>query len=524
MRYRFEDFELDTDRRELTRRSDPVAVGPQVFDLLLFLIENRDRVVSRDALLETVWDGRIVSESTLASHISAVRKAIGDTGEEQRLLRTLARKGFRFVAEVTLPPSADHRTAGELAAAPEEPRPALTLPEKPSIAVLPFLSLSGDPEQDYFADGIVEDIIAALSRIGWLFVVARNSTFAYKGTAVDVRQVGRELGVRYVLGGSVRRAANRVRIAGQLADATTARQLWAERYEGALDDIFELQDLVTESVVGAISPQLERAEMARAERKPTANLDAYDYFLRGMARYHAGGRQGLDQAFSCYQKAIELDPNFSSAYAMAAWCIFSRSINGWLANPTEEMAEGARLARCAVELGKTDAVALSRGGHALAHFERDLDLGIDFLDSALALNPNSAATWLMGGFLRLYRGEPDEAVTWIERAMRLSPLDSEMFRMRTGLALAHLIAGRFDIASFWAARSFRDAPHHVLPGAVAAASYAHAGRLNEARRAMQQVLEFNPALHLDGFTWLPFRRPEDRATFEEGLRRAGLDR
>lgn len=516
MRYCFEDYELDTDRRELTRASEPIPVGPQVFDLLLYFIENRDRVVSKDALLEVVWGGRIVSESTLASHINAVRKAIGDSGEQQRLLKTLARRGFRFAGEVTLVQFQELSVQREEAPAPH------SLPDNPSIAVLPFLNLSGDPEQDYFADGVVEDIISGLSRLGWLFVVARNSTFTYKGKAVDVRQVGRELGVRYVLGGSIRKAANRMRITGQLADATTGGHLWAERYEGALDDIFELQDLITESVVGAISPELERAEMARAERKPTENLNAYDYFLRGMARYHAGGREGLVQAISCFRRAIDLDPKFSSAYGMAAWCVFSLSINDWLGNSDEEIAEGARLARCAVELGKNDAIALARGGHALAHFERDLDLGVDFLDSALALNPNSAATWLMGGFLRLYRGEPEEAITWIERAMRLSPLDSEMFRMRTGLALAHLIARRFDDASFWAARAFHEVPSHVLPGAVAAASYALDGRTEEGRHALQQVLEFNPKLRLASFDWLPFRRPEDRATLEEGLRKAGL--
>ena len=279
-------------------------------------------------------------------------------------------------------------------------RTALALPDKPSIAVLPFLNLSGDPEQEYFADGVVEDIISALSRIRWLFVIARNSSFTYKGRAVDVKQVGRELGVRYVLEGSVRKAANRVRITGQLIDATTGAHLWAERFEGTLDDIFELQDQVAASVVGAIAPQLERAEIERAKRKPTESLDAYDYYLRGMANLHQGTREAINEALPLFYKAIELDPDFASAYGMAAWCHFWRKVNGWMTDRPQEIAEGARLARRAVELGKDDAVALTRGGHALGHFVGDLDGGIALVDRALVLNPNLAAAWFLGGFLQ----------------------------------------------------------------------------------------------------------------------------
>ena len=372
MQFVFEDCVLDPDRRELTRGSEAIAIGPQVFDLLLYLVQNRERVVSKDDLLDAVWGGRIVSESTLTSHINAVRKAIGDSGEEQRLIRTVARKGFRFVGDVREAQSSDGLSSlkTEPAASNETSAHALALPDKPSIAALPFLNLSGDPEQDYFADGVVEDIITALSRIRWLFVIARNSSFTYKGRAVDVKQVGRELGVRYVLEGSVRKAANRVRITGQLIDATTGAHLWADRFEGTLDDIFELQDQVTASVVGAIAPQLERAEIERAKRKPTESLDAYDYYLRGMANLHQGTREAIDEALPLFYKAIELDPDFASAYAMAAWCHFWRKVNGWMTDRAQEIAEGARLARRAVELGKDDAVALTRGGHALAPSRR----------------------------------------------------------------------------------------------------------------------------------------------------------
>ena len=300
MQFVFGDYVLDPERRELTRGSEAIAVGPQVFDLLLYLVQNREHVVSKDELLDVVWGGRIVSESTLTSHINAARKAIGDSGQEQRLIRTVARKGlpvrrrregsinigrFRFL-------ECRARHIGRARCT------RLALPNRPSIAVLPFLNLSGDPEQDYFADGVVEDIITALSHIRWLFVIARNSSFTYKRRAVDVRQVSRELGVRYVLEGSLRRTANRVRITAQLIDATTGGHLSADRFDGTLDDIFELQDQVASSVVGAIAPQLERAEIERAKRKPTESLDAYDYYLRGMANLHQGTREAIDEALA----------------------------------------------------------------------------------------------------------------------------------------------------------------------------------------------------------------------------------
>jgi TolB-like protein len=513
----FGDCVLDPERRELKRASAPASIGPQVFDLLLHLIQNRARVVSKDDLLAAVWGGRIVSESTITSHINAARTAIGDNGQEQKLIRTVARKGFRFVGDVIETSS----NAVETAAAP--PARTLALPDKPSIAVLPFVNMSGDAEQDYFADGMVEDIITALSHIRWLFVIARNSSFTYKGRSSDVTQIGRDLGVRYVLEGSVRKAANRVRITGQLVDAETGGHLWAERYEGALDDIFELQDRITESVVGAIAQELERAEIERSKRKPTESLDAYDYFLRGMASFHAGAPASIDQAIAHFSKAIALDPDYASAYGMAAWCLFWRRLNGWTADHAKDTAEGARLARSAVDLGKNDAVALTRGGHALAHFTRDLDTGIDFLDRALVLNPNLAAAWFLGGFLRIWRGEPEEAIKRFEHAMRLSPLDTEMFRVQTGVAMAHLMARRFDDACTWAEKAFRDMPRFALPATAIAASCALAGRMDEARRAMADVRRLDPTLRLNGLdAWLPFERKEDLALFADGLRRAGL--
>jgi TolB-like protein len=519
LRFLFENFALAPERRELTRGTEVIAMGPQVFDLLLYLVKERARVVSKDDLLDTVWSGRIVSESTLTSHINAVRKAIGDTGEEQRLVKTIARKGYRFVGVVTEAPP----TPVEAVKPVETIAPLLALPDRPSIAVLPFLNLSDDPSQDYFVDGVVEDVIAALSRINWLFVIARNSSFTYKGRSVDVKQVGRELGVRYVLEGSLRKAGNRVRINGQLIDAGAGTNLWSERFEGASDDIFALQDQITTSVVGAIAPQLERAEIERAQRKPTESLDAHDCYLRGMSFLHRGTREAIDAALPLLARAIAADPDFASAYAMAAWCYFWRKLNGWMANPVSEIAEGTRLAERAVELGKDDAVALARGGHALAHLGGDLEGGIALIDRAQLLNPNLAAAKFLGGYLRVHRGQPESAIEHFTQAMRLSPLDPEIYRMHAGIALAHLYAGRYDEASSWAEKAFREVPGFVFAASIVAASHALAGRIAKAEQAMQHLREFHPGLRLSNLRdWLPIARSEDHATFTDGLRRAGL--
>jgi TolB-like protein len=523
VQYVFGDYALDPDRRELTRHAEAVAIGPKVFDLLLFLVKNRDHVVSKDDLLDAVWAGRIVSESTLTSHINAVRKAIGDSGEEQRLVRTLARKGFRFVGDVK--ETSDGRASpGTSTAKPDEAAaPVLVLPDSPSIAALPFQNWSSDPEQEYFADGVVEDIITALSRIRWLFVIARNSSFTYKGRAVDVKQVGRELGVRYVLEGSVRKAANRVRITGQLIDATTGTHLWADRFEGKLDDLFALQDQVATSVVGAIGPQLERAEIERAMRKPTESLDAYDYYLRGMANFHQGSRQAIDEALPLFHRAFELDPRFASAFGMAASCHYWRKMNNWMNDRLPELAEGARLASRAVELGANDAVALTRGGHSLAHFGGDLDRGIAAVDRALVLDPNLSAAWYLSGFQRISLGEHDDAIDRFARAMRLSPLDPEIFQMQTGTAMAHMFARRFEDASTWADKASRELPNILRVSAFSAASHALAGRMNEARGALLHMRRLDPTMRLSNVAdWVVLRRAEDLATFVEGLRRAGL--
>jgi TolB-like protein/DNA-binding SARP family transcriptional activator/Tfp pilus assembly protein PilF len=405
------------------------------------------------------------------------------------------------------------------------PWPDLPLvPETPSIAVLPFQNLSGDPEQEYFSDGIVEEITTALSRFRSLFVISRNSAFTYKGRPVDVRQVGRELGVRYLLEGSVRKAANRVRITGQLIDTASAAHLWADRFDGTPEDIFDLQDQVTSSVVGAISPALEQAEIDRVKRKPTESLGAYDYFLRGMAAIYHETLQSHRDALQLFYKAIELDPDFASAYGMAAYGYCQRKTNGWIADRATEIAETARLARRAVEMDKDDAVALTWGGFALAYVVRELDAGVAFIDRALMLNPNLAAAWIASGWGRTWLGKPDLAIEHLARAMRLSPLDPLTNRTRTATANAHFFAGRYDEASSWAAMALREWPDFQTALRIAAASNALAGRLEEARNARERLQKLDPALRISNLEdeLGPYDRPEDIALYAEGLRAAGL--
>jgi len=515
VRFLFDDFVLDPERRELTRGAQAIEVAPQVFDLLVYLVQHRDRVVSKDDLLEAIWGDRIVSESTLTSHINAARKAVGDNGDEQRLIRTIARKGFRFVGNI----------ADTLVELNNGSPPPLPLPDRLSIAVLPFRNLSGDPEQELFVDGVVEDIIAALARhrIHSIIAIARDSSFTYKGRTVDIKQVGRELGVRYVLEGSLRRAGGRVRITAQLIEATTATYIWAERFEGTLEDVFELQDQLVISVVGAIRQQIESAEIERTKQTATANLGRHDCYTRGVAGLKEGTRGAIDEALQQFRKAIELDPDFAAAYGLAASCIVWRKLNGWMTDREEEIREGIRLSRIAIELGKNDAVALARGGHALAHFTGDMDFGIALIERARVLDPYLVSAWFLGGFLSALNGDYDRAIAQFSWAMHLSPLDREMYRMQAGMALANLFARRFDEASSWAEKAFRDSPSFLAVICIIAASHALAGRLEEAQGALHRVRELDPALRISFVKdCFDIRNSESLALFEEGLRKAGL--
>jgi adenylate cyclase len=397
---------------------------------------------------------------------------------------------------------------------------ALQLPDKPSIAVLPFQNMSGDPEQEYFADGMAEDIITALSRIKSLFVIARNSSFAYKGTSPDVRQVGRELGVRYVLEGSVRRASNRVRITGQLVEAETGAHLWADRFDSPIDDVFDLQDQVTMAVAGAIEPSVTQAEIRRANRKPTENLQAYDWLLRAIGTQQLFSREHVEAAIKMARRAIELDPKLALAYAHLASWIQRQRMYGW--TQEEETAEGVRFAHQAVLLEPHDSIVLTESAFALAHLNFDLAMAIPWLDRALALNPNSAQAYGRGAIVRNFAGAYETAADHAQRALRLSPFDTWIHAFTKALGDSHLFRRQFPEAVEWLSKSAQQNRIHAPTFLHLSSALARVGRMEEARAAMVRLLELRPQSSL---TWQRSLRRFPEEDFEyvlEGARLAGL--
>jgi TolB-like protein len=507
VRYRFEDCVLDMETRELRRGPARVSVEPQVFDLLAHLIRHRDRVVSKDDLLDAIWQGRLVSESALFNRINAARKAIGDSGERQRLIRTLPRKGLRFVGTV--------REEGAQEAA------ALPLPDRPSLAVLPFANMSGDPAQEHFADGISEDLTTGLARIRWLFVIARNSAFAYKGRAVDVKQVSRELGVRYLLEGSVRRSGRRLRITAQLVDATTGGHHWAEQYDRTLGDMFAVQDAITRSVAAAIEPRLLAAEGIRALGYSPQHLGAWELVARAQARFWRLTRADAEAAMQPLGRAVEAWPDYAPAHGRLGFCLVFAVHMGW--RPAEpDLAVGRAHGVRAIALDDCDP-----WGHiALAYaamMERRTEEALAAFRRAVALNPNSAAahSHLSRGFA--FAGRDREAIEHGEEAIRLSPLDPEMALFLGAIAVAHYTAGRWDEAAHHTAEALRLRPGFQGAQRLRCASLAQAGRLDEAQALLATVQREQPDLTL---AWaranVPYQTPELIERFVDGLRRAGV--
>jgi len=392
-----------------------------------------------------------------------------------------------------------------------------------SIAVLPFANLSADPDQEYFADGMVEDITTALSRFRQLFVIARNSTFVYKGRAVDVRQVARELGVRYVLEGSVRRAGDRVRLTAQLIDASTGGHLWAERFDGELADVFDLQDRITEKVVGAIEPQMRRAEIERARRKPTANMEAYDHFLRALPLVYAMRPEDNAQALAFFRETLKLDPHFMPAAAYAAWCYEQRVGRQWTSDPEADADEAVRLAQMVLRSDTEDENAIAISGFALIRLGRDYDRGVRALRRATELNPNNAFVAMNAGWGQVFAGDLDRALADFERARELSPSDPTAFYVLTGLGMAHVLQGRYEEALALAGASVVlyedwDATYGVLVPAAALL-----GRMDVARAGLDKLLQLLPGLRVSEYGKLArFRDPARLAVIQEGLRLAGL--
>jgi adenylate cyclase len=397
-----------------------------------------------------------------------------------------------------------------------QPGPALPLPDKPSIAVLPFQNISGDPEQEYFADGMVEEIITALSRIRWLFVIARNSTFTYKGRAVDVKEVGRELGVRYVLEGSVRKGGNRVRITGQLIDALTGTHLWADRFDGLIEDVFELQDQVALSVAGVIEPALRAAETARSVARPTTNLSAYDLYLRAAAAFYPIAKDGVIEALGLLEQAIAIDPRYGPALSWAALCHMRLVYDGWTEEPETTRRKAVDPARQALQVGENDPGILANAAMVLAHFGEDIGAMIGLVDRALVLTPSFARGWHLSGAIRNLAGQHDLAIEHVETALRLSP------RERMGLPLlalghAYFFKRRFDESASQLLSSIQDHPGLPASYRLLAACYAHMGRLDDARAIVARLRKITPQVVP---TNLPLRNPEDRELLLSGLRLA----
>ena len=520
MIYKFGNCSLDVDRQELRRGTDLVAVEPQVLDLLLYLIRSRDRMVSKDDLIAHVWHGRIVSESTLTSRMTAARQAIGDNGEDQRLIRTIARKGVRFVGEVREargPFDAGAASSASPALLGTAPR----LPDKPSIAVLPFTNMSGDPEQEYFSDGITEDIITALSRLHWFFVIARNSTFVYKGQPADVKQVGRDLGVRYILEGSVRKSGQRVRITSQLLDATTGNHIWSERYDRDLTDIFALQDEITASVTAAIEPKLLAAEGLRAETRSTEDLDAWDLVARALSHFWKLTAAESATAIGILRQAVQRHPDYAPAHSMLAFAILVSAYVGWIpAGADRDLA--AQLASRAIELDDSDPWAHLALGY-FAFTGRQTDEAVRHFEAALNLNPNFAAAAGSIGFALALDGQSDVAISHFEQAMRMSPRDPFNSFFFVGIAAAHYLASRYSEAIKWSRQAVQLRPGYLGAHRIQCASLAQAGQIEDANMAMSALRQLQPDLSIARIKQSVPYTTGPMAHFLEGMRKAGLN-
>ncbi|MEY9364014.1 TolB-like protein/cytochrome c-type biogenesis protein CcmH/NrfG [Bradyrhizobium yuanmingense] len=514
MRFRFENNVLDGDLRELTCDGETVPLQPQVFDLLLYLVTQRARVVSKDDLISQIWNDRIVSDSALNSRINAARKALGDDGATQRLIKTIPRKGFRFIGEVR------EEVAVSLARTEARPAPP-RVADRPAIAVLAFENKSGDPEQDYFGDGISEDILTALSKQRWFMVIARNSSFTYKGRAVHITQIAEELGVRYIVEGSVRRADKRVRITAQLNDAVSGGHLWAERYDRELVDVFAVQDEITNAIAAAIEPQIHAAENFRSRRKPPASLDAWDLLMRALSHYWRVTRQDHAAAKALLARAIAIDPDYGQALSVLAVNDMFGVHLGWTElAAVAPSAEAAALK--AVRCDHEDAWAHAALGSVCFSTRRLTDALSEF-EQALALNPNFS---LAQGYYALalsYAGRSKDSFEAAQKAIRLSPRDPS-------LAIYHGIAAyaRFTERHYGEAIALaREAIRHRgdLTGAyrVLAVSAGMTGDGPLAEMALGELRRTQPGISLHWIaTQLPWASERDREHYLEGFRRAGL--
>jgi TolB-like protein len=509
----FEGFTLD--RRGLFRLDPtgadvPVALGSRALDLLLLLAARGGAVVSKYDLIAEVWPGIAVEESNLTKQISALRRAL-DRSPGTSCIQTVPGRGYRFVATVS---RAEHATAAA---------PPLAVPERPSIAVLPFRNLIGDPEQEYFVDGVVEEITTAIAQYSWLLVIARGASFRYKGKPVDVRYAARELGARYLLEGSVRKSGNRVRITGELVEATTGRQIWAHRFDGMLDDIFDMQGQVAAGVAGAIEPKLRLAEIERVSRKRTDSLDAYDLYLRAWAQGTKRTREGMAESARLARRALEIDPGYAPAMARLAICQMMRRNRHWIPNEGPESDEGIRMARLAIATTQDDALVLDLAGLVLSNLAGDNDAALSAIERAIVLNPNFATAHGHHGLVLAFLNRPEEAIVSVHRAIQLSPADPTLFAFYNALGLAHLGAGRYEEALGWIEAALRE--NSGLPALERKLSLCgHLGRHEEAANSLRRLRELHPDPTIAGIGRdLPKGMvPEIVDRFNDGLRKAGV--
>jgi TolB-like protein/cytochrome c-type biogenesis protein CcmH/NrfG len=524
MRFIFSDQMLDTDRRELCRGSERVAIEPQVFDLLVYLLDNHERVVSKDDMIAAIWNGRIVSESTLTSRINAARKAIGDTGRDQNLIRTISRKGFRFVGD--LRSERNHDASRQDAAPPTGERDegsSSVLPplDRPAVAVLPFINMSDEAEQEYFSDGISEDIITALSKLRWFYVIARNSSFAYKRKAVHIKQVGEELGVGYVVEGSVRKEGNRVRITAQLSDVATGVHIWSEHYDRSLADVFAVQDEITQAIVAAIEPQLYAAENFRAERKAPDSMDAWHLVMRALSHYWRVTRQDNMVAQALLEKAISIDPDYGQALGLLAASHMFSAHMGW-APMAEAIPIGERAALAAIRADSEDPWAHYALGTVYL-FTRAFDDSLAEFELAIRLNPSFSPARGYYGVALTYCGRWQEGDVAARQALRLSPRDPFAAVYCGVVAYAQFIGGNYDEAIRMSREALRQRTDFVGAHRVMAASAGMAGLAQVAEAALLELRRAQPNISLDWIAkQIPFKLEADRDRYVEGFRRAGL--
>jgi len=518
VKFNFDNHFLDTDLRELRRGGDMVAMQPQVFDLLVHLLKHRDRVVSRDDLIELVWGGRIVSDSTLDSRINAARSAIGDNGKEQRLIRTIPRKGIRFVGAVNGPCDAQAASPAEA----EQLRPGLSLPDRPAVAVLPFDNMSGDREQEYFSDGISEDIITALSKLRWFFVIARNSSFTYKGKPVHMRQVAAELGVRYVVEGSVRRSGDRVRITAQLNDTATGSHIWAEHYDRDLTDVFAVQDEITDAIVTTIEPRIYAAENFRSRRKAPNSVDAWDLVMRALSHHWRVTRPDSLAAQALLERAIAIDPHYGQALALFATNHMFGVHLGWTdlakAAPVAE-----RAALAAIAADSEDAWAHTALG-SVYFSTRRLDHSLAEFELALQLNPNFSLAQGYYALALCYSGRWTDAYAATQRAIRQSPRDPSSAIYYGVAAYAQFVGRNYQEAIALAREATRQRGDLTGAYRVLTVAAGMTGQIELARSALAELRRTQPNISLAWIaTQLPWKNEADREHYLEGFRRAGLE-